>query len=811
MNHPRELNQAELAQAFADYRQNTAFRINEKTEAQAQGEGARVGISRKHESAHLHVAGEAPYIDDLPELQGTLHCALGLSPVAAGTLTALALDAVRAMPDVVDVIVAADIPGINDCGSIIKDDPILCGGEIRYVGQPLFAVIARTRDAARRAAALAKSVATITEAVPVLTPEKAHELGQYVLPPMHLTRSTNDGGARAAIDKAPHRIQGQLNVGGQEQFYLEGQISYAIPKEDGAVHLHCSTQHPSEMQHLVAHALHVASHKVHVECRRMGGGFGGKESQSGLFACVAAVAATRLKRPVKLRLDRDDDFMITGRRHCFWYEYELGHDDEGRILGVEISMVSRAGHSADLSGPVMTRALCHFDNTYWLPDVLMHGYTGKTNTQSNTAFRGFGGPQGAIAIEYIMETIARQLGRDALDVRRVNFYGTDSNNVTPYEQPVVDNVIHELVQQLEISSDYRARRQAVDAFNASSPVLKRGLSLTPLKFGISFNVAHFNQAGALVHIYTDGSILVNHGGTEMGQGLNTKVAQVVAHELGVAFESVRVTATDTTKVANTSATAASTGADLNGKAAQDAARQLRERLSECAAKLHGGDAKQVRFANDAVHVNGQVVPFADLVRHAYLQRVQLWSDGFYATPGLHWDGKAMKGHPFFYFAYGAAVSEVVIDTLTGEHKVLRADVLHDVGRSLNPAVDVGQVEGAFIQGMGWLTSEELVWHPQSGKLTTHAPSTYKIPTANDCPPVFNVRLFEGRNAEDSIHRSKAVGEPPLLLPFSVFFAIRDAIAATGGSSCNPPLHAPATPEAILKALEAVQGHTGALS
>ena len=572
MNHPRELNQAELAQAFADYRQNTAFRINEKTEAQAQGEGARVGISRKHESAHLHVAGEAPYIDDLPELQGTLHCALGLSPVAAGTLTALALDAVRAMPDVVDVIVAADIPGINDCGSIIKDDPILCGGEIRYVGQPLFAVIARTRDAARRAAALAKSVATITEAVPVLTPEKAHELGQYVLPPMHLTRSTNDGGARAAIDKAPHRIQGQLNVGGQEQFYLEGQISYAIPKEDGAVHLHCSTQHPSEMQHLVAHALHVASHKVHVECRRMGGGFGGKESQSGLFACVAAVAATRLKRPVKLRLDRDDDFMITGRRHCFWYEYEVGHDDEGRILGVEISMVSRAGHSADLSGPVMTRALCHFDNTYWLPDVLMHGYTGKTNTQSNTAFRGFGGPQGAIAIEYIMEAIARHLGRDALDVRRVNFYGTDSNNVTPYEQPVVDNVIHELVQQLEVSSDYRARRQAVDTFNASSPVLKRGLSLTPLKFGISFNVAHFNQAGALVHIYTDGSILVNHGGTEMGQGLNTKVAQVVAHELGVAFESVRVTATDTTKVANTSATAASTGADLNGKAAQDAAR-----------------------------------------------------------------------------------------------------------------------------------------------------------------------------------------------------------------------------------------------
>ncbi|QOQ82890.1 MULTISPECIES: xanthine dehydrogenase molybdopterin binding subunit [Comamonas] len=808
MNNPLELTNELVAEAFADYRKNQAYRIDEVTEAKAHDQGARVGVSRKHESAHLHVAGEAAYIDDLLELEGTLHCALGLSPVAHGRLTALALEAVRAMPEVVDVITAADIPGVNDCGSIIHDDPILCDGEIRYVGQPLFAVIARSRDAARRAAALAKAAATISELPPVLTPRKAHELGQYVMPPMHLERSTREGGARAAMDAAPHRLKGSFDVGGQEQFYLEGQISYATPKEDGAVHIHCSTQHPSEMQHLVAHALGVASHSVHVECRRMGGGFGGKESQSALFACVAAVAATRLQKPVKLRLDRDDDFMITGRRHCFWYEYEVGYDDEGRVLGAEISMVSRAGHSADLSAPVMTRALCHFDNTYWLPDVLMHGYMGKTNTQSNTAFRGFGGPQGAIAIENILDTVARSLGRDPLDVRRVNFYGKGERNITPYEQVVTDNVIHELVAELEESSDYRARRAAVNVFNAGSAVLKRGLALTPLKFGISFNVAHFNQAGALVHIYTDGSILVNHGGTEMGQGLNTKVAQVVAHELGVAFENVRVTATDTSKVANTSATAASTGADLNGKAAQDAARQLRERLAECAARLHGGDAHDVRFANNAVQVNGQNVPFAELVRAAYLQRVQLWSDGFYATPGLHWDGKRMKGHPFFYFAYGAAVSEVVIDTLTGEWKLLRADVLHDVGRSLNPAVDVGQVEGAFIQGMGWLTTEELVWHPQTGKLTTHAPSTYKIPTANDCPPVFNVRLFEGDNYEDSIHRSKAVGEPPLLLPFSVFFAIRDAVSAAGEHRMNPPLQAPATSEAILRAVEAVQGHTG---
>jgi xanthine dehydrogenase large subunit len=823
MNKPIAPELLHTLQAFADYRHNAATRIDAPAEARAHDGGARVGISRPHESAHLHVAGEAPYIDDLPELAGTLHCALGLSPVAHGRLTKLSLDAIRAMPGVVDVLTAADIPGPNDCGSIIHDDPILCGivkqddgsswGEVRYLGQPLFAVIARTRDAARRAAAGAKQAATIDPLPPVLTPRDAHARGQYVLPPMHLARSASadvrgeaaNASVRAAIAAAPHRLKGSFDVGGQEQFYLEGQISYAIPKEGGAMHVHCSTQHPSEMQHLVAHALKLHANEVQVECRRMGGGFGGKESQSALFACVAAVAARKLRRPVKLRLDRDDDFMVTGRRHCFWYEYEVGFDDAGRVLGAEISMVSRAGHSADLSGPVMTRALCHFDNAYWLPEVSMHGYSGKTNTQSNTAFRGFGGPQGAIAIENILDSVARQLGRDPLDVRRSNFYGKGERNTTPYGQTVSDNIVHELVAQLEASSDYRARREAVATFNATSPVLKRGIALAPLKFGISFNVKHFNQAGALVHVYNDGSILVNHGGTEMGQGLNTKVAQVVAHELGVRFESVRVTATDTTKVANTSATAASTGADLNGKAAQDAARQIRERLAACAAARHGGDAAEVRFANDKVEVNGRTLPFSVVVGEAYLDRVQLWSDGFYATPGLSWNKDTLQGRPFFYYAYGAAVSEVVVDTLTGEWKLLRADILHDAGKSLNPAVDIGQVEGAFIQGMGWLTTEELVWHPQTGKLTTHAPSTYKIPTANDCPPVLNVRLFEGPNFEDSIHRSKAVGEPPLLLPFSVFFAIRDAVSAAGGHRVDPPLQAPATSESILRALTAVQG------
>lgn len=764
---------------------------------------AVVGVSRPHESAHLHVAGAAPYVDDLPELAGTLHAALGLSPVANGTLKALDLAAIRALPGVVSVLTAADIPGTNDCGSIVHDDPIFADGELRYLGQPVFAVIATTRDAARRAAAKAKAVMTVEAQPPVLTPQQAHAKQQYVVPPMHLVRSSREGGAAAAIAAAPRRLKGSFEVGGQEQFYLEGQISYAIPRENDGLLVHCSTQHPSEMQHLVAHALNLHAHHVQVECRRMGGGFGGKESQSALFACVAAVAAKKLGRPVKLRLDRDDDFLITGRRHCFWYECEVGYDDDGRVLGAEVTMVSRAGHSADLSGPVMTRALCHFDNAYWLPDVAMHGYSGRTNTQSNTAFRGFGGPQGAIAIENILDTVARTLGKDPLDVRRANFYAKEGQS-TPYGQPVVDNVIHELVAELERTSDYRARRREIAAFNATSPVLRRGLALTPVKFGISFNVKHFNQAGALVHVYNDGSILVNHGGTEMGQGLNTKVAQVVAHELGVSFETVRVTATDTHKVANTSATAASTGSDLNGKAAQDAARQIRERLAACAAAKHGGDAKDVRFAHDKVQVNGRTLPFSVVVAEAYQERVQLWSDGFYATPGLSWDRERLQGRPFYYFAYGAAVSEVVVDTLTGEWKLLRADVLHDVGRSLNPAVDIGQVEGAFIQGMGWLTMEELVWHPQTGLLTTHAPSTYKIPTANDCPAEFHVRLFENTNVEDSIHRSKAVGEPPLLLPFSVFYAIRDAVSSVGGHRIDPPLNAPATSESILRAITAVR-------
>lgn len=756
-----------------------------------------VGRARPHESAVLHVLGQATYTDDIRETAGTLHAALGLSGRAHARILGIDLEQVAASRGVVAVLTAQDIPGLNDCGPIIHDDPILADGLVQYVGQPVFIVVADSHDNARRAARLARI--DYEDLPAILSPQEARAAQSYVLPPMRLAR----GDAHSAFAGAPHRVKGELYVGGQEQFYLEGQIAYAIPGEDHGMHVYCSTQHPSEMQHVVAHALGLHSHHVTVECRRMGGGFGGKESQSALWAAAAAIAAVRTRRPVKLRADRDDDMLVTGKRHCFHYEYEVGYDDEGRILAAKVDMVTRAGFSADLSGPVATRAVCHFDNTYYLSDVEIRAACGKTNTQSNTAFRGFGGPQGAIAIEYVIDEIARNLGRDPLDIRRLNFYGGTERNVTPYGQAIVDNVIHELVAELEQTSEYRARRVAIADFNRASPVLKKGLALTPVKFGIAFNVTHLNQAGALVHVYVDGSILVNHGGTEMGQGINTKVMQVVAHELGVDLARVRATATNTSKVANTSATAASTGADLNGKAAQDAARKIRDRLAAFVAAEFGASASEVHFADDTVFVNGEALRFGEVVAKAYLARVQLWSDGFYATPGLHWDPKSMNGHPFSYFAYGAAVSEVVVDTLTGEWKLLRADALYDAGNSLNPAIDIGQVEGAFIQGMGWLTTEELWWNP-AGKLMTHAPSTYKIPGVSDCPEDFRVRLFRNRNVEDSIHRSKAVGEPPLLLPFSVFFAIRDAISAVGGHRVHPLLNAPATCEEILKAVAAVE-------
>jgi xanthine dehydrogenase large subunit len=777
-----------------------------QTEAAHVAQSA-LGAPLPHESADLHVSGEARYTDDIPELHGTLHAALGLARHAHARIVALDLARVRAMPGVIAVFSAADIPGENNCGPVLHDDPVLASDEVQYLGQPVFAVIATSHELARRAAAFAASEDVVRyeplEAVLDIADAKARQ--QYVLPPLRLTR----GEPAARIAAAPHRIAGTFAVGGQEQFYLEGQVAYALPEEQDGMLVYSSTQHPSEMQQVVAHLLNWPAHRVACECRRMGGGFGGKESQSALFACVTALAAHKLRRPVKLRADRDDDFLITGKRHDALYEYEAGYDDDGRLLGARVEIALRAGYSADLSGAVATRAVCHFDNAYYLSDVEIVALCCKTNTQSNTAFRGFGGPQGALVMEVMLDGIAKALGRDPLAVRRANYYGIGERDVTPYGQKVEDNVIAPLTDQLLASSRYEARRAALADFNRASPVLKRGIAMTPVKFGISFNVPHLNQAGALVHVYRDGSVLVNHGGTEMGQGLNTKVAQVVAGVFGLPLARVRVSATDTSKVANTSATAASTGSDLNGKAAEDAALAVRTRLAALAAAEHGGTPAEVAFENGMVQAHGKSIAFADFVEFAYLKRVQLWSDGFYATPKVHWDARTLTGHPFYYFAYGAAVSEVVVDTLTGEWKLVRADMLHDAGQSINPAIDIGQVEGAYIQGMGWLTSEELWWN-RDGKLMTHSPSTYKIPAISDTPAAFHVQLYRNDNAEPSVFRSKAVGEPPLLLPFSVFLAIRDAIgAAVPEAREAAPLRAPATPEAILDALDALRARVAA--
>jgi len=754
-----------------------------------------VGVALPHDSGHLHVAGEAAYVDDIPEARGTLHAAIGMSDRAHARLRGMDLAKVQAAPGVVAVITARDIPGKNDYGPVVADDPIFATTLVQYHGQSLFAVAARSHTAARKAARLA--VVDYEDLAPLITADAAVAAQSFVLPTERLVR----GNPRSAIAAAPHRLQGRVRIGGQEQFYLEGMIAYAVPQEDGGMHVYSSTQHPGEVQHQVAHALDVPAHAVVVECRRMGGGFGGKESQPGLFACVAALLAHRTGRPVKLRLDRDDDMIITGKRHDFVTDYDVGFDDDGRILGVDFTLAGRCGYSADLSGSINDRAMLHSDNCYYLDNVAILSYRCKTNTVSNTAFRGFGGPQGMIGIEHVIDDIARHLRRDPLDVRKVNFYGTTERNVTHYRQTLVDNVIHDIVAELEATSDYAARRRAIRAHNAQSPIVKRGIALTPVKFGISFTATHLNQAGCLLHVYTDGTMLLNHGGTEMGQGLFIKVAQVVAEELAVDVDRIRITASDTSKVPNASPTAASSGSDMNGKAAQAAAQEIRRRLAAFAAQHFGVAPESVEFRANQVHAGAATVTFNELVKLAYFARVSLSATGYYRTPKIGYDRKTWSGMPFYYFCYGAAVSEVAIDTLTGESRVLRVDILHDVGKSLNPAVDMGQIEGGFVQGMGWLTTEELWWNDK-GKLMTHAPSTYKIPVASDVPAAFNVRIWEsGVNAEDSIHQSKAVGEPPLMLAISVLHAIRDAIAATAEYALSPKLDAPATAEAILASVE----------
>ncbi len=771
-------------------------------EASQKSTGA-VHMDHAHDSAVKHVTGEAVYVDDMLEPAGLLHVYFGTSDCARGNIRQLGLDEVKALPGVVAVITAQDIPGLNDISPThTLDEEILCSGEIHFAGQPLFAVAAEDRETARRAARLAEI--EVEEEPAILDVEEALARKSWVSEPQEMRR----GDAAAAISAASHRLRGELRTGNQEHFYLEGQAAMAIPQEDGDMLIYSSTQHPSELQHLVAATLGLSDNAVTVEVRRMGGAFGGKETQAAQWALLAALAAHHTGRAAKIRLDRDDDMISTGKRHDFRIVYEVGFDDDGRIEGLDVELAARCGMSADLSAAICDRAMFHSDNAYYLPTARIRSYRCRTHTVSNTALRGFGGPQGMMGIERVIDAIAARLGKDPLDVRMANLYGDEGRNITPYHMEVKDNVLHELMPELAETAGYHSRRDAIDAFNHDSPVIKRGIALTPVKFGISFTTTFLNQAGALVHVYKDGSIHLNHGGTEMGQGLFIKVAQVVADAFQVSLDQVKITATTTAKVPNTSATAASSGSDMNGMAALNAVRKIQKRLIVFAAEKYGVASESIQFVDGQVLIGDTLIPFPELVNEAYLGRVSLSATGYYRTPKIWYDRKKARGRPFLYFAYGAAVSEVEIDTLTGENRIRRVDILHDAGRSLNPAIDMGQIEGGFVQGAGWLTMEEL-WWDDSGAIRTHSPSTYKIPVSSDVPEEFNARIWQpGKNREPTIHRSKAVGEPPLMLAISVHSAINQAIASLAPDRPLPALDAPATPERILMCIRSVTDNGG---
>lgn len=801
-----------------------------------------VAKSLPHDTAHLHVTGAARYVDDIPTPRGTLHLAFGLSEVASGTLNAMNLDQVRSAPGVVAVLTAGDLKHDCDVSPSNHDEPLLAVGTVHYVGQPLFLVIATSHLAARHAARLGDIDITKTPAIlnidDALAANSRFEDGPRVY---------QKGDAPAALKSAHNILSGSLNIGGQEHFYLEGQAALALPQDNGDMAVHSSTQHPTEIQHKVAHAIGAPMHSVRVETRRMGGGFGGKESQGNALAVACAVAAMTTGRPCKMRYDRDDDMIVTGKRHDFRVDYTVGFDDQGAITALDFTQYARCGWAMDLSLPVADRAMLHADNAYNFEHIRITSHRLKTNTQSATAFRGFGGPQGVVGVEKVMDHIAHHLGADPLSVRRVNYYadsaetltvtdtgtaidhrtpprgnadlasrgappaserhqqntddvptGGNTHQTTPYHQPITDCIINALTDKLAQTSDYDARRADIARWNAKQPILKRGIALTPVKFGISFTLTHLNQAGALVHVYQDGSIHLNHGGTEMGQGLFQKVAQVAASRFGVPLDAIKITATDTSKVPNTSATAASSGSDLNGMAAKIACDTIRTRMAEHLAERYQVEAAQVIFKEGMVEVGTETMTFAQAAASAYENRISLSATGFYKIPDIEWDRIKGRGRPFYYFAYGAAVTEVVIDTLTGENRILRTDILHDAGASLNPVLDIGQIEGGYVQGAGWLTTEELVWD-ENGALKTHAPSTYKIPACSDRPDIFNVALWDAPNRVDTIYRSKAVGEPPLMLGISAFMALSDAVGACGATYGD--LQTPATAEAVLAAVK----------
>ncbi|WP_215764271.1 xanthine dehydrogenase molybdopterin binding subunit [Gluconobacter sp. P1D12_c] len=757
--------------------------------------------SMKHESAILHVTGRANYIDDMPEPKGMLHVVPGLSTKAHARIVSMDLSAVRSAPGVVLVLTAEDVPGENEISPVhAHDEPLLAKDHVYYWGQPMFAVVATSRQAARQAARLVKI--EYEEKPAILNVAQAREAGgDLVWRPLVMKR----GDVEAGLAAAPRRLSGSITMGGQEHFYLEGQAALAQPGEAGEMRVWSSTQHPSETQHLVACVLGRPHHLVTTEVRRMGGGFGGKETQANAAACLAAIAADLTGQAAKMRLDRDDDMMMTGKRHDFVVDYDVGFTDDGDILAVDMVLAARCGWSADLSGPVVDRALFHADNAYFYPDVRFRSEPLRTNTQSNTAYRGFGGPQGIVAAERVIEEVAFATGLDPVTVRLRNFYGTTDRNVTPYHMTVEDSISREIVTELVRRCDYAKRKEEIRAFNKTSRYIKRGIALTPVKFGISFTATHYNQAGALVHVYTDGSVQVNHGGTEMGQGLHTKMVQIAMREFGLTSDRVRITATTTGKVPNTSATAASSGADLNGMAVLDAITKIKRRMIAFAAEKWSVAEEDVQFLPDGVHVGLEVVTFQQLAWQVYFARISLSSNGFYKTPKISWDPATGRGRPFFYFAYGAACAEVSVDLLTGENTMDRVDILHDAGQSLNPEIDVGQIEGGFVQGAGWLTMEELVWDP-AGRLRTHAPSTYKIPACSDRPRVFNVELLENApNREETIFRSKAVGEPPFVHGVAVLQAISDALASLNDYKTCPKLDAPATPERVLRTAMSLRG------
>src|SRR5476651_429535 len=755
------------------------------------GLNSGVGKSVKHESAAKHVSGEAVYLDDRLEFPNQLHLVPLLSPHAHAQILHIDYDECYSVTDVVRVITAADIPGNPDIAPLTTGDPLLADGIVEYVGQVILVVAATSQEAAREAIGKVKIDYRPLDAV--LSVKQALALEHYVDAPHQHQR----GDSATALASAPHRVQGELEIGGQEHFYLETQIASVMPGEDGAMLVYSSTQHRSEVQKLVASVLGLPMHKVVVDMRRMGGGFGGKETQAAGTACLSALAAHLTGRPAKMRLARQDDMLITGKRHPFYVRYDVGFTDDGVLHGIEIQLAANCGYSLDLSGSIVDRAMFHADNAYYLGDATITGLRCKTNMASNTAYRGFGGPQGMVAIEHIIDHIARWLGKDVLAVRKANYYGGAGRDVTHYYQPVEQNLLAEMTAELESSAEYATRRDAVTKFNQQNRWMKKGLALTPVKFGISFTASFLNQAGALVLVYTDGSIMLNHGGTEMGQGLNTKVAQVVAEVFQVDISRIQITATDTGKVPNTSPTAASSGADLNGKAAQNAAEIIKQRLVEFAARKFEVSEADVAFHNGHVRVRDQILTFENLIQQAYFAQVSLSSTGFYKTPKIFYDRSQARGRPFYYFAFGAACCEVIVDTLTGEYKMLRTDILHDVGASLNPAIDIGQVEGGFIQGMGWLTMEELVWN-NKGKLMTNGPASYKIPAVADMPLDLRVKLVENRkNPEDTVFHSKAVGEPPFMLGIASWCAIKDAVASLGDYRHQPKIDAPATPERVL--------------